>query len=76
MTPDCLAKRVFLCFLLVIILIGCAGCHSVKWEWLPQGKKLKLDKEVPRFSDPRPFINGSETGEPTPKGMTIIKGRF
>ena len=76
MTPDTLAKRVFLCFLLVIIFIGCSGGPSVKWEWLPQGKKLKANKEVLRFSDPRPFINGSETGAPPPKGITIIKGSF
>jgi len=76
MTPDTLAKRVFLCFLLVIIFIGCSGCRSVKWEWLPQGKKLKVNKEVPRFSDTRPFIRRGETDIPTPKGITILKGSF
>jgi hypothetical protein len=76
MTPDSLAKRVFLCFLLVLILIGCVGCQSVKWEWLPQGKKLKANKEAPRFSDTRPFIKRGEAGGPTPKGITILKGSF
>ena len=36
MTPDTLPKRIFLCLLLILILIGFSGCSSVKYEWLPE----------------------------------------
>ena len=50
MTPDSLPKRVFLCFLIIVIFIGfmTSGCRSTKWEWLPEDKTktTKAEKET------------------------------
>ncbi len=36
MSPDSPAKRIFFFILITIILIGLSGCHSVKYEWMPE----------------------------------------
>ena len=36
MSPDSLAKRIFFFILITIILIGLSGCHSVKYELMPE----------------------------------------
>ena len=38
MSPDTLAKRIFFCILIVILVYGATGCHSTKYEWLPEDK--------------------------------------
>lgn len=38
MSPDTIYKRIFLFLLLLIIVFGLVGCHSVKYEWLPEHK--------------------------------------
>ena len=40
MSPDSPAKRIFFFILIMIILIGLSGCHSVKYEWMP-GHEVK-----------------------------------
>ena len=72
MTPDTLAKRVFLCFLLILIFIGCSGCHSVKWEWFPKEDPYRQNDNLkPPFT-----MKGAKMDAPTPKGVTVIKGSF
>ena len=38
MTPDTLPKRVFFCLLIIVIVFGAMGCHSTKYEWLPEDR--------------------------------------
>ena len=48
MTNMSLEKRVFVCFVLVVIFF-CSGCSTVKHEWLPGDQPLKAptrDKEA------------------------------
>ena len=28
-------KRVFICFVLILIFIAVSGCHTVKYQWFP-----------------------------------------
>ena len=42
-----LETRIFICFLLTLIFILCTGCHSTKYEWLPEDNLLnKYEKET------------------------------
>ena len=43
-----LETRVFICFILTLIFILCTGCHSTKYEWLPEDKPApnKYEKET------------------------------
>ena len=43
-----LETRVFICFLLTLIFILCTGCHSTKYQWLPEDKPTpnKYEKET------------------------------
>lgn len=43
-----LETRIFICFLLTLIFILCTGCHSTKYEWLPEDKPVsnKYEKET------------------------------
>ena len=54
MTPDTINKRLFFCLLIAIILVGLCGCHSVKYEWLPENEhkhqKMPQDKTYQNVS--------------------------
>ena len=43
-----LETRVFICFVLTLIFILCTGCHSTKYQWLPEDKPApnKYEKET------------------------------
>ena len=68
--PDTLPKRVFFCLLVIIIFIGfmTSGCHSTKWEWMPNRNENQPNKH--KTNEP------SALNPPTPQGITILKGSF
>ena len=44
-----LEKRVFICFVIVVIAIFFTGCSTTKWEWIPKEQpnpKTKHEKET------------------------------
>ncbi len=59
-----LETRIFICFILTLILIFLTGCHSVKWESFPDNE------------EPRPNKRPSVLNPPIPQGVTVIKGSF
>ena len=67
-----LETRVFICFVLTLVLIFLTGCHSVKWEWSPKEDPYRQNKNLkPPFA-----IKGTKMDTATPKGVTVIKGSF
>jgi len=53
-----LEKRVFLCFLILILVLS-SGCHSTKFEWLPN--RDGTDPDVNRVALPdRAELGGIE----------------
>ena len=41
-----LEKRVFICFVIVVIAIFFTGCGTTKWEWIPKDQpKLETKEE-------------------------------
>jgi len=59
-----LEVRVFICFVLTLVLIFLTGCHSVKWESFPNNEEFHSNK------------HRSPLKPPTPQGVTVIKGSF
>ena len=67
-----LEVRIFICFVLTLILIFLTGCHSVKWEWLPNQDPYRQNENLkPPFA-----IKGTKMDNPPPKGVVILKGSF
>ena len=67
-----LETRVFICFVLTLVLIFLTRCHSVKWEWFPKEDPYRQNDNLkPPFA-----IKGTKMDTPTPKGVTVIKGSF
>ena len=67
-----LETRVFICFVLTIVLIFLTGCNSVKCEWFPKEDPYRQNKNLkPPFA-----IKGTKMDTATPKGVTVIKGSF
>tara|TARA_R100000315_G_C5140224_1_gene80192 strand:+ start:122 stop:331 length:210 start_codon:yes stop_codon:yes gene_type:complete len=67
-----LESRIFICFVLTLILIFLTGCHSVKWEWLPSKDPARMTQNLkPPFT-----LKGTKMDGPTPEGITILKGSF
>jgi hypothetical protein len=67
-----LETRIFICFILILILISLTGCHSIKWEWLPDKDPARSNQNLkPPFT-----TKGTRMDGPTPQGVTILKGSF
>jgi hypothetical protein len=68
-----LETRIFICFILTLILIFSTGCHSIKWEWFPkENDPFRQSKDLqPPFT-----IKGTKMDAPSAKSVTVLKGSF
>lgn len=45
---ETLEARVFVCLALILVVMTFCGCHSVKYEWLPDNESLDPNKKNPK----------------------------
>ena len=47
---DCqkIVNRIFICLVIVVLAIFLTGCHSTRYEWFPEKKKIGI---IPSFTN-------------------------